>query len=106
MRSAAGCAGGVAFCAATRAGAPSASAVARPTSPRVNRAIVVHTTANPVRGKILPVRHIIIRGGAATLAALIALAVSQAPLGSPLFFALTAVPCVVYALLLRHILGP
>ena len=49
-------------------------------------------------------RHIIIRGGAATLAALIALAVSQAPLGSPLFFALTAVPCVVYALLLRRLL--
>jgi alpha-1,6-mannosyltransferase len=50
------------------------------------------------------VRHIIIRGGAATLAALIVLAVSQAPLGSPLFFALTAVPCVVYGLLLRHVL--
>jgi len=52
------------------------------------------------------VRHIIIRGGGATLAALIALAVSQAPLGSPLFFALSAVPCVVYALLLRQVLGP
>lgn len=51
-------------------------------------------------------RHIIVRGGAATVAALIALAVSQAPLGSPLFFALTAVPCVVYVLLLRHLLGP
>lgn len=51
-------------------------------------------------------RHIIIRGGAATLAALIALAVSQAPLGSPLFFALSAVPCVVYALLLRRVLRP
>ena len=51
-------------------------------------------------------RHIIIRGGGATLAALIALAVSQAPLGSPLFFALSAVPCVVYALLLRQVLGP
>jgi hypothetical protein len=51
-------------------------------------------------------RPIVVRGGAATLAALIALAVSQAPLGSPLFFALSAVPCVVYALLLRHLLGP
>ena len=51
-------------------------------------------------------RHIIIRGGAATLAALIALAVSQAPLGSPLFFALSAVPCVVYGLLLRRVLRP
>ena len=51
-------------------------------------------------------RHIIVRGGGATLAALIALAVSQAPLGSPLFFALSAVPCVVYALLLKQLLGP
>ncbi|HET7698850.1 MAG TPA: hypothetical protein VFK57_24240 [Vicinamibacterales bacterium] len=51
-------------------------------------------------------RLIIVRGGAATLAALIALAVSQAPLGSPLFFALSAVPCVVYVLLLRQLLGP
>lgn len=51
-------------------------------------------------------RHIIIRGGAATLAALIALAVSQAPLGSPLFFALSAVPCVVYILLLKQLFGP
>jgi hypothetical protein len=65
-----------------------------------------NTIAKPVRGKILPVRHIIIRGGGATLAALIALAVSQAPLGSPLFFALSAIPCLVYALLLRHVLGP
>src|SRR3954467_11161187 len=37
--------------------------------------------------------------------ALIALAVSQAPLGSPLFFALASVPCVVYALLLPQLLG-
>jgi len=44
-------------------------------------------------------------GGAATLAAIIALALSQATLGSPLFFALTAVPCIVYALLLRDLLG-
>ena len=48
---------------------------------------------------------LVIRGGAATLAALIALAVSQAPLGTPLFFALTAVPCIVYGLLLRSLLG-
>lgn len=57
-------------------------------------------------GRYTAVRHIIVRGGGATLAALIALAVSQAPLGSPLFFALSAVPCVVYALLLRQLLGP
>ena len=50
-------------------------------------------------------RSIIVRGGIATLAALIALAVSQAPLGSPLFFALSAVPAVVYLLLLRQLLG-
>ena len=51
-------------------------------------------------------RSIIVRGGAATLVALIALAVSQAPLGSPLFFALSAVPGIVYILLLRQLLGP
>jgi len=45
-------------------------------------------------------------GGAATLAALIALAVSEARLGSPLFFMLIAVPCVVYGLLVRELLGP
>ena len=44
-------------------------------------------------------------GGGAVFAALIALAVSQAPLGSPLFFTLAAVPCVVYGLLLRHLIG-
>ena len=48
-------------------------------------------------------RAVVIYGGTATLAALIALAVSQAPLGTPLFFALAAVPCVVYALLWRQI---
>jgi hypothetical protein len=51
------------------------------------------------------VRVLIHWGGGATLAALIALAVSQAPLGSPLFFALALVPCVVYGLLLRSLLG-
>jgi len=50
------------------------------------------------------VRVLIIRGGGATVAALIVLAVSQAPLGSPLFFALASVPCVVYALLLHRLL--
>ena len=43
-------------------------------------------------------------GGAANLAAFVALAVSQASLGSPLFFALAAVPCVVYGLLVRALL--
>jgi len=50
------------------------------------------------------VRVLILRGGGATIAALIVLAVSQAPLGSPLFFALASVPCVVYALLLQRLL--
>lgn len=45
-------------------------------------------------------------GGAAILAALIALAVTKASLGSPLFFALAAVPGVIYALLVRQLLGP
>jgi alpha-1,6-mannosyltransferase len=45
----------------------------------------------------------VVRGGTATLIALIALAVSQAPLGTPVFFALAAVPCIVYALLWRQI---
>ena len=48
-------------------------------------------------------RAVVVRGGTATLGALIALAVSQAPLGTPLFFALAAVPCAVYALLWRQI---
>jgi hypothetical protein len=45
-------------------------------------------------------------GGTAILVALVALAASQAPLGSPLFFVLTAVPCVVYGLLVRDLLAP
>jgi hypothetical protein len=44
-------------------------------------------------------------GGAAVVAALAALAITEAPLGSPLFFALAAVPCVVYGLLLRRLLS-
>ena len=52
-------------------------------------------------------RLLIRGGGAATLAAFVALALTQATLGSPLFFALTVVPGVVYALLLRALLaGP
>jgi hypothetical protein len=42
-------------------------------------------------------------GGAATVAALAALAITEAPLGTPLFFAFAAVPCVVYGLLLRRL---
>lgn len=49
-------------------------------------------------------RRLIHGGGAATLAAIIGICVTQAPLGSPLFFALTAVPCVVYGLLVRDLL--
>lgn len=46
-----------------------------------------------------PSRSLIIRGGVATFLALCALAISQVPLGSPWFFVLSGVPCVVYALL-------
>lgn len=51
-------------------------------------------------------RLLIRGGGAAILAALIALAVTQAPLGSPLFFALAAVPYAIYGLLVREVLAP
>ena len=50
-------------------------------------------------------RPLILGGGAATLAALAGLAVSQAPLGTPLFYVFAAVPCVVYALLLPRVLA-
>jgi hypothetical protein len=50
------------------------------------------------------VQSLIVWGGASTLAALTGLAVSQAPLGTPLFYGLVAVPCVVYALVLRRVL--
>ena len=43
------------------------------------------------------------RGGGAVLAAMITLAVSQVPLGSPWFFVLAGVPCVVYAMLWRAV---
>ena len=49
-------------------------------------------------------RFLIRGGGAATLAAFVALAVTQASLGSPLFFSISAVPCVVYALLVLRLL--
>ena len=42
-------------------------------------------------------------GGAAVVAALAALAITEAPLGTPLFFVFAAVPCVVYAMLLRRL---
>jgi alpha-1,6-mannosyltransferase len=51
-------------------------------------------------------RTLILGGGAAVIAALSGLAITEAPLGTPLFFAFAAVPCVVYALLLRRLLGP
>src|SRR5436190_4281306 len=55
----------------------------------------------------MSLRLLIGGGGAATLAALVVLVVSQSPLGSPLFFALTAIPCIVYGLLLRSLMaGP
>jgi hypothetical protein len=50
-------------------------------------------------------RLLIRGGGAATLAALVALVISKAPLGSPLFFALIAVPCVVYGYLVHTVLA-
>jgi len=50
-----------------------------------------------------PSRSLIIRGGVATFLALCALAISQAPLGSPWFFILSGVPCAVYALLWRQL---
>lgn len=48
-------------------------------------------------------RAVIVKGGFANVAALVALAVSQAPLGSPLFFALAAVPCIAYGLLWQRL---
>jgi hypothetical protein len=48
---------------------------------------------------------LILGGGAAVIAALAALAITEAPLGTPLFFAFAAVPCIVYGLLMRRLLG-
>jgi alpha-1,6-mannosyltransferase len=50
-------------------------------------------------------RFLIRGGGAATLVAFLALAGTQASLGSPLFFSISAVPCVVYTLLMLRLLG-
>jgi alpha-1,6-mannosyltransferase len=47
-------------------------------------------------------RHLIHWGGAAVIAALAALALTEAPLGTPLFFLFAAVPAIVYGLLLRQ----
>jgi hypothetical protein len=49
-------------------------------------------------------RILVLAGGSAALAAFIALAVTQAPLGSPLFFVIVSVPAVVYAALARRLL--
>ena len=49
--------------------------------------------------------RIISWGGAASLAAFLALAATQANLGSPLFFALSAIPFVVYGFLVRDLLS-
>jgi hypothetical protein len=50
-------------------------------------------------------RLLIRAGGVTTLAAFLALAITQATLGSPLFFALAAGPYVVYGLLVRKLLA-
>ena len=50
-------------------------------------------------------RTLIIGGGSAALLAFVALAVTQAPLGSSLFFAIVAVLCIVYALVARQVLA-
>jgi hypothetical protein len=63
-----------------------------------------NSAASHVRGKITPVRVLIQWGGAAVVAALAALAITEAPLGTPLFFAFAAVPAVVYGLLLQRLL--
>jgi hypothetical protein len=52
------------------------------------------------------VRRLICWGGAAVVAAFAALAITEAPLGTPLFFAFAAVPAVVYGLLMRRLLAP
>ena len=49
-------------------------------------------------------RGLILGGGAAVFVALAALAITEAPLGTPLFFAFAAVPAVVYGLLLHRLL--
>jgi hypothetical protein len=49
--------------------------------------------------------RLIVLGGSATLAATIVLAVTQAPLGSVLFFVCAGIPCVVYCLLLSKLMA-
>jgi hypothetical protein len=49
-------------------------------------------------------RALIYSGGAAVIIALAILAITEAPLGTPLFFGCAAVPCAVYGLLLRRLL--
>jgi alpha-1,6-mannosyltransferase len=46
-----------------------------------------------------PLTRLVVIGGLCSAAAYAALAISQAPLGSPVFFAIVSVPCIVYALL-------
>src|SRR6185312_12219978 len=46
-----------------------------------------------------PLNALIVAGGLATLASFAALAITEAMLGSPLFFVCIAIPCIVYALL-------
>ena len=48
---------------------------------------------------------LIVAGGTAVVAALSGLAITEAPLGTPLFYAFAAVPCLVYALLLPRVLA-
>ena len=50
-------------------------------------------------------QRLILYGGAAAFVAFVALAISQAPLGTPGFFACASVACIVYALLLAELLG-
>ena len=50
-------------------------------------------------------RILVLAGGTAALTAFVALAATQAPLGSALFFAIIAVPCLVYALVARQLLS-
>lgn len=48
---------------------------------------------------------LIVAGGSAALASYVTLVLTQARLGSPLFFTIVAAPCVVYALLARRLLS-
>jgi hypothetical protein len=50
-------------------------------------------------------RRLIQWGGPAIIVSLAALAITEAPLGTPLFFVFASVPAIVYGLLLRRLLG-